>query len=98
MKELFSMIYLQPTGGLGNRMRAIDSMISLCQKHKRNLAIIWKPTSEINCDFSDVFKKVRVPGVKVKVVEKPLLSTRVSTRVFRSKNCEDKKRLFIQDI
>ncbi|RMG25663.1 MAG: hypothetical protein D6730_10530 [Bacteroidetes bacterium] len=49
------MIYLIPVGGLCNRIRAIDSAISLCDRYGRDLSIIWLNDSSLNCNFHDIF-------------------------------------------
>lgn len=49
------MIYLKPLGGLGNRMRAVDSMINLCKKHGEDLTILWLNDGALNAKFEDLF-------------------------------------------
>ncbi len=48
-------IYIKPIGGLCNRMRAIDSAISLSKKTNSDLHIIWDMNSELNCRFEDLW-------------------------------------------
>lgn len=62
------MIFLKPVGGLCNRMRAIDSMISLCEEHGQNLTIIWLKTQDLNCDFKDLFLPIRSRKIKIRLV------------------------------
>ena len=49
------MIVIQPRGGLGNRMRAVDSAIALAEKLDKKLNVIWLLNSECNCKFQDLF-------------------------------------------
>jgi len=49
------MIVIQPRGGLGNRMRAVDSAIALAEKLGKKLNVIWLLNSECNCKFQDLF-------------------------------------------
>ena len=55
-------IVLYPSGGLGNRMRAIDSAVNLNSRLgrsvKNKLSVIWYRDSEMKCDWKDVFKPV----------------------------------------
>lgn len=63
-------IILYPTGGLANRMRAIDSAMNLANsKHK--LSVWWTRDVGLNADFNRVFKTV--PFVKDKELPKYVL-------------------------
>ncbi|WP_293667278.1 hypothetical protein [uncultured Parabacteroides sp.] len=46
---------LVPVGGLGNRIQAISSAITFCQKKNRRLTIIWFKDHGLNCDFDLLF-------------------------------------------
>lgn len=48
-------IYLEPTGGLGNRMRSISSCIWLSQVSDARLIIVWKKGRDFNSTFEDIF-------------------------------------------
>lgn len=51
------LVYLEPIGGLGNRMRAIASCIWATQLINAKLIIVWKKGWDYNSDFHDHFKK-----------------------------------------
>ncbi len=58
---------LCPMGGLANRMRAIDSSISLCRRFDRPLRIVWiRDSRQIAARFSDLFEPVHSPGVSLR--------------------------------
>jgi hypothetical protein len=48
-------IYIQPIGGLCNRMRAIDSAICLAQATNSDLHVLWYMNFELNCRFEDLW-------------------------------------------
>ena len=50
------MIIIQPSGGLGNRMRVINSAYILAQKKKCKLYVLWKMCDELNCPFEELFE------------------------------------------
>lgn len=62
------MIYIKPDGGLCNRMRTVDSMISLCEKHDRNLTIIWLSTDNLNCNFHEIFQPIYSKKIKIRII------------------------------
>ena len=51
-----SKIYLKPVGGLCNRIRAIDSLLSVASECQKQLVVIWERDSSLNCSFSDLFQ------------------------------------------
>jgi len=54
------MLELIPTGGLCNKMRAIDSAISFCTTYDIPLKIYWiKDEKLINCRFRDLFQPIK---------------------------------------
>ena len=59
-------ITLVPVGGLANRMRAIESGISLSHKTKSELIIIWFKDWGLNCTFHELFEKICDPAVKIR--------------------------------
>jgi len=65
------MIIVQPLGGLCNRMRVIVGAISLAQKMRKELTIIWTQDATLNARFSDLFEPI-----PYKMVECPLDSWR----------------------
>jgi hypothetical protein len=63
------MIFLKPIGGLCNRIRAIDSMISLCEEYEQNLTIIWLRTNDLNCDFDELFLPIHRKNIKIRIIK-----------------------------
>jgi hypothetical protein len=57
------MIFFIPEGGLANRMRAMDSALSLCYASKIKLRVYWVKESGLNCPFYELFKPIK--GVDV---------------------------------
>ena len=57
------MISLAPLYGLCNRMRAVDSAVSLCRNIDSPLKVYWVKASNMNCAFMDLFEPI--PGVEV---------------------------------
>ncbi len=49
------MIIIQPSGGLCNRMRVINSAYILAQKKNCKLLVLWKMCDELNCPFEELF-------------------------------------------
>ena len=49
------MLTIEPYGGLCNRLRSLDSAISLAVKIDRPIHLIWKRNKELNCNFSSLF-------------------------------------------
>jgi hypothetical protein len=52
------MIILEPTSGLCNRMRAIDSAVALGKILKKKVTVIWYRDYLLNCSFSELFKPI----------------------------------------
>ncbi len=57
------MIVVIPTGGLANRMRAVDSARALSRKMKCALQVVWVTNKSMICGFRDLFKEIQ--GVEV---------------------------------
>ena len=53
------MIIIQPSGGLCNRMRVINSGWRLARERKERLLVLWNCNPELNCPFEDLFVPVR---------------------------------------
>jgi hypothetical protein len=49
------MLVIKPICGLANRLRVIDSAISLADIYKKDLTIIWESSYELNCRFGKLF-------------------------------------------
>lgn len=58
-------LYLKPVGGLCNRMRAVDSAVTLAEKLNKRLVVFWGRDHWLNCGYSDLFK----PSVNFDVLE-----------------------------
>lgn len=51
-------IIIEPTSGLCNRMRAIDSAVALGRKIDKKVIVLWKRDHLLNCPFSQLFKPI----------------------------------------
>ncbi len=49
------MIYLQPVGGLCNRLRAIASVIKLGGGYKDSIVVLWEINSDVGAGYEDLF-------------------------------------------
>ena len=56
------MIYLIPTGGIGNRLRSMKSGIELAKDTKQFLKIIWINTPDCPCDITDLIENIKGVG------------------------------------
>lgn len=52
------MIIIQPSGGLCNRMRVINSGWKLARERKEKLLVLWNCNKELNCPFESLFRPV----------------------------------------
>jgi|GEM_PF-1531774 len=66
------MIFLKPEGGLCNRMRTIDSVISLCIKYKRDLTVLWVKDTSLNCPFDEIFEKIECKDLNITIIDCPV--------------------------
>lgn len=53
------MLIIQPSGGLCNRMRVINSAWELAKKRKERLIVLWYLCPELNCPFEALFRPVK---------------------------------------
>lgn len=53
------MIIIQPSGGLCNRMRVINSAWELAKKRGDRLTVLWYLCPELNCSFESLFRPVK---------------------------------------
>ena len=53
------MIIIQPSGGLCNRMRVINSAWELARKRGDRLTVLWYLCPELNCSFEALFRPVK---------------------------------------
>jgi hypothetical protein len=56
-------LVVEPTGGLGNRMRVIASALELAESLARPLRLVWTRTPDAGCRFDDLFQPI--PGITV---------------------------------
>lgn len=61
-------LYLEPTYGLANRMRAIASGLELARETGKTLIIVWVNDAELNCPFHTLFE----PIPEVHFINKPI--------------------------
>ncbi len=57
------MFIIQPSGGLCNRMRAINSARALAKRRKEKLVILWYLNPELNAAFEDLFQPIQEPDI-----------------------------------
>jgi hypothetical protein len=50
------MLFIEPTNGLANRMRVIDSGIALAKKLNTQLSVDWVLNKDLNCRFDHLFE------------------------------------------
>jgi hypothetical protein len=67
-KRTPNMIKLVPLGGLCNRMRAIDSAISLANSVNQKLEVFWVIDSEMSQNFHDLFKPITHQNIVVRTL------------------------------
>jgi hypothetical protein len=53
------MIIVKPNGGLGNRMRVINSALYLARQNKKeSIIVLWKKDAGLNVRFNDIFQPI----------------------------------------
>jgi hypothetical protein len=52
------MIIIQPSGGLCNRIRVINSAYELAKRRGDKLTVLWLNNAELNCPFESLFQPV----------------------------------------
>lgn len=66
------MIIVKPNGGLGNRMRVINSAICLAEKNDHPaVKVLWKKDPGMNASIADIFKPIN----DISTIENKLLMT-----------------------
>ena len=66
LKENGRHITFVPVGGLANRMKSVNSAMTLARKSNATLEIIWFTGWELNCPFHQLFAPIDGNGVTVK--------------------------------
>jgi len=72
------MITIKPYGGLGNRIRSIDSLIAATEKKQVPIKIIWEKTPSLYCSFDELFT---LPG-RVHVINKKKTQSLLVSKCF----------------
>ncbi|MBE9068665.1 hypothetical protein IQ260_18630 [Leptolyngbya cf. ectocarpi LEGE 11479] len=76
-----STLTLVPHGGLGNRMRAIDSAVTLSQKLQKRLHVIWlNNTPQLRCPFEHLFQ----PLDQVRIISPQITSLYIEPQTIQS--------------
>lgn len=76
-----STLTLVPHGGLGNRMRAIDSAITLSHRLQKQLHVIWlNNTPQLRCPFDRLF----LPLAKVRITSPQITSLYIDPQTIQS--------------
>ena len=52
------MVYIEPIGGLCNRMRSIASAMDIANQLCTSLTVLWQLDSGLNCRFEDLFEPI----------------------------------------
>lgn len=63
LKETRRHITFVPVGGLANRMKGVNSAMTLARKSNATLEIIWFTGWELNCPFHQLFAHIDGNGV-----------------------------------
>ncbi|WP_423998828.1 hypothetical protein [Maribacter sp. IgM3_T14_3] len=66
------MIYLKPIGGLCNRLRTIDSLISICKNTGQDLTVLWVLDESLNCSFEELFNIPEIKEFKFVILDCPV--------------------------
>lgn len=51
-------LFLEPYGGLANRMRVISSALKIYQLTGLKIRCIWVENNELNCPFNKLFEEI----------------------------------------
>lgn len=51
-------LYIEPIGGLANRMRVIASALEFKKQYGGEIFCIWNENAELNAHFSELFKDI----------------------------------------
>lgn len=66
------MIYLKPIGGLCNRLRTIDSLITICKLNNQDLTVLWVMDESLNCSYYDLFESSSLASLNYNVIDCPV--------------------------
>src|SRR5260221_4855837 len=71
------LLTVEPTAGLANRLRVIDSAIALSRALGSPLRIVWTRTPDLGCRFDELFTPVR----DVEIAERSWTHSRIDRRL-----------------
>ncbi|TKT87651.1 hypothetical protein [Dyadobacter frigoris] len=57
-----------PQGGLGNRMRVLESAIYFCHQFNYKLKVIWINNDDLGCNLEDIFESIGIDYSKPKTL------------------------------
>ncbi len=77
-------ICIKPIGGLCNRMRVIDSAISLATQTDSDIHIIWQMNADLNCRFEELWE-ISPKIAKITQVDTRDLLSRAIEKITRTK-------------
>lgn len=89
------MIIIQPSGGLCNRIRVINSAYELAKKRKDKLTVLWLNNNELNCPFESLFmpvKELNILNIYSNLNIKKLLYQFGASQRFNNTDIENNKR------
>lgn len=89
------MIIIQPSGGLCNRIRVINSAYELAKKRKDKLTVLWLNNNELNCPFESLFmpvKELNIINIYSNLNIKKLLYQFGASQRFNNTDIENNKR------
>ncbi len=58
-------------GGLCNRMRSIDSLISICKQQQLDATVLWVKDFSLNCSFNDLFETPSFNEFNLRIIDCP---------------------------
>lgn len=64
-------IILKPKGGLCNRLRSIDSFITLCNQNSIDLDVLWTLDESLNAPFSSLFEPLEFNAFHFRLIDVP---------------------------
>lgn len=79
-------LILRPAAGLANRMRALDSCVTLCRRIQRPMLVVWFRDRAFGARFRDLFEPLDLPGVtlrEARLLDYPLYDVAVGRRNLR---------------
>ncbi len=71
------LLTVEPTAGLANRLRVIDSAIALSRALGSALQIVWTRTPDLGCRFDELFTPIR----GVRIAERSWIHSRIVRRL-----------------